>query len=139
MSKHTKNFGLIAIALAVPFVLLLVVSKLNFYFGVIQRGESIEITQLSQPQTLRIQTPQEEAPILALKIFVKGVVDGSANIRIFDGNILKRAFVIQPGKVHMEISMQWETPAFTLKYEPENVQRGELEIKYRFVKNRYFP
>tara|TARA_R110001583_G_scaffold47395_7_gene148474 strand:+ start:4415 stop:4681 length:267 start_codon:yes stop_codon:yes gene_type:complete len=87
---------------------------------------------VSKYQEFLLECPEENKTVNSLLIEINGVIDGNATIIKSNGKNVNYKYEFKRGEIKKVIFGDWYAPTCILKYKPNNVDEGEIDIKYIF-------
>jgi hypothetical protein len=100
-------------------------------------GKVVNINDVTKVQTLALSTTARFPD--GVNIFAQGYLDGSATITKSNLKENLYSYKIEKGNVYKGLSSEWYENDCILKYVPNNVTQGYLQIRYKFSDLHDFP
>jgi len=93
------------------------------------------LTEADERQLLRLRKNLDSGTVRALKIRIRGHLNGTAMIRLFDAQDpvkIHQDKIIGSGKIDARMGGDWTANDSRIEYEPLSATNGSLKIEYVF-------
>ena len=101
-----------------------------------QSSSEFVLTEAGERQLLRLRKNLQSGNIRQLKIRIRGHLNGTAMIRVFDPNDLTKTYqekMVGSGEVDVRmLGADWYTDDCRMEYQPLSATTGGLKIEYQF-------
>ncbi len=130
---NSKKFWLRRLAVSLSlFVGLMLLSRYPGFKNFLESDRALPMADIAEVMIVNLHREISAKPTHKVHIHVYGQIDGRAVIEPLENHQAFSTYPLGPGKIDFKVEIPWDQPKLSLRYTPEDVSSGMLNVKYRF-------
>lgn len=130
---NSKKFWLRRLAVSLSlFIGLMLLTRYPGFKNFLESDRAIPMADVTEVMIVSLHREVSARSSSKVLVHLYGEIDGHAVIEPLENHQSFSTYPIGPGRIDFKVEIPWDQSKLSLRYTPEDVKAGMLNVKYRF-------